>query len=145
MHVYRFLLYSVLSIAVLSYIACADNTPVIKGKTIEVNNFDTTVAPCNDFYQYANGGWLKNNPVPAAFSRWSSFNELADFNTTALRGLLETAANDKNTQKGSNQQKIGDFYFMLFFRHRLSFHIENGCQKVGDDIVVSGDYRKPTH
>ncbi|HMW37426.1 MAG TPA: M13 family metallopeptidase, partial [bacterium] len=111
MRTLRFFMHALLCITALSYFACADKAPMIKGKTIEAENLDTTVAPCNDFYQYANGGWLKNNPIPAAFSRWGSFNELADFNTTALRGLLETAANDKNAQKGSNQQKIGDFYY----------------------------------
>ena len=82
-----------------------------KWKPIEMNNFDMSIKPEEDFYQYANGGWMKNNPIPADQSRWGSFNELQENNYTILREILEAASNDKLAPKGSNRQKVGDLYF----------------------------------
>ena len=74
-------------------------------------NMDLTVKPCADFYQYANGTWLKNNPIPPEYSRWGSFQELADKNTLVLKDILEEAARNTRARKGSNEQKIGDFWY----------------------------------
>jgi putative endopeptidase len=76
-----------------------------------LSNLDRSVRPCDDFYKFAVGGWVKNNPVPPAYSSWSSFNILADHNQEVLRGILEQAANRGTAAKrGSNEQKTGDFY-----------------------------------
>jgi len=80
------------------------------GHGIELANMDTTVDPCTDFYQYANGGWIKNNPIPAAESRWGSFNELAERNNKVLRQLLTEATSNTTAAKGTPAQLIGDFY-----------------------------------
>ncbi len=74
-------------------------------------NIDTSVKPCQNFYQYADGGWLKNNPIPAAYSRWGSFSELYDRNLDILHGIAEKAAADKGAKKGSDTQLVGDFYY----------------------------------
>ncbi|QKG54683.1 M13 family metallopeptidase [Hymenobacter sp. BRD67] len=72
---------------------------------------DTSVSPCDDFYRYASGNWLKNNPVPAAESRWGSFNELADHNNATQKAILEELARNAGSAKpGTNAQKVGDFY-----------------------------------
>ena len=85
--------------------------PPVKGIGINVANIDPTVKPCDDFFHYASGNWLKNNPIPAAEVRWGSFNELADKNNATLRNILETAARDAvKAPKGSNAQKVGDFF-----------------------------------
>ena len=76
----------------------------------DVANLDRTCKPCDDFYQFAVGGWLKNNPIPPEFPEWGSFITLADKNEQALHGLLETAAANTPAAPGSNEQKIGDFY-----------------------------------
>jgi len=86
-------------------------TTAQQGTGINPANIDKTVAPCDDFYRYASGNWLKNNPVPAAESRWGSFNELADHNNATQKAILEDLARKSATApKGSNAQKVGDFY-----------------------------------
>jgi putative endopeptidase len=72
-------------------------------------NLDRSCKPCDDFNQFAMGGWMKNNPIPAEYPNWGSFTMLADRNQTVLRTILEDAAK-ANAAAGSNQQKIGDFY-----------------------------------
>jgi len=79
-------------------------------KAIDVTNLDTSVPPCENFFLYANGGWIKKNPIPASESRWGSFNELADQNNATLRSILEEVGASREKVKGSNAQKVGDFY-----------------------------------
>src|SRR5579863_4951612 len=71
---------------------------------------DKTCKPCQDFYHYANGEWLRKNPIPAAYPSWNSFTELAERNREHLHEILERAAANRNAGPGSNEQKIGDFY-----------------------------------
>src|SRR5690349_16346038 len=72
-------------------------------------NLDKTCKPCDDFYRFAMGGWMKSNPIPPEYSSWGSFTQLADKNQQNLRQILEAAAGAK-AAPGSNEQKIGDFY-----------------------------------
>jgi putative endopeptidase len=79
-------------------------------KFIDPVNMDMSVKPGDDFYTYASGNWIKNNPVPAKETRWGSFNVLRDFNIEAVRGLLEDAAANKNAPAGSVERRVSDFY-----------------------------------
>ena len=72
-------------------------------------NLDKTCKPCDDFYQFAMGGWMKSNPIPAEYSSWGTFTELSEKNQEAMRTVLE-AAEKSNAAAGSNEQKIGDLY-----------------------------------
>ena len=74
-----------------------------------LTNIDKTCKPCDDFYEFAMGGWMKANPIPAEYSRWGTFTQLADNNLTAMRTILDAATN-AHAPAGSNEQKIGDFY-----------------------------------
>lgn len=78
-------------------------------KAIDPANIDTKVRPQDDFYHYSNGMWIKNNPIPGTEVRWGSFSVLQDNTYKKLRGLLDEAA-AANAPKGTNQQKVGDFY-----------------------------------
>lgn len=72
-------------------------------------NLDKTCKPCDDFYRFAMGGWMKANPIPPEYSIWGSFSQLADRNQKNVREILEAAAESKAAE-GTNEQKIGDFY-----------------------------------
>jgi len=75
----------------------------------DIANLDKACKPCDDFYQFAMGGWMKSNPIPPEYSSWGTFTQLADKNQQNLRQILDAAANAK-AASGSNEQKIGDFY-----------------------------------
>jgi putative endopeptidase len=77
---------------------------------IDLSAMDKTCKPCQDFYHYANGNWLKKNPIPAAYPSWGRVNELIVRNRQELRGILEKAAANRDAVAGSNEQKIGDYY-----------------------------------
>ncbi len=77
----------------------------------DLKNMDTSVKPSEDFYTYANGTWLKNNPIPPEESRWGSFNELIEKNNDALRVVAEKAAKAKVDPKFEPEvQKVGDYF-----------------------------------
>ena len=79
-----------------------------KSKFIDPANMDLTVKPGDDFYLYANGNWIKNNPVPPSKTRWATFTVMAEDASNALKSLLEEAA--ANPGKNRITQMTGDFY-----------------------------------
>src|SRR2546427_3263117 len=81
-----------------------------QGSRYDVSNMDTKTAACADFYQYANGGWLAANPIPAAYPAWGVANVLDEKNREVLHQILEAAAKNASVKKGTNEQKVGDYY-----------------------------------
>src|SRR5215218_11138479 len=81
-----------------------------KGRGFDKARMDETVSACTDFYQYANGTWLKTTEIPAAFPTWGSFNILNENNRKTLHEILEESAKKTGLKAGSNEQKVGDFY-----------------------------------
>ena len=104
------LVISVLTLSLSAAAAGPAATAVPVAKPIDAANFDPAVRPCEDFYQYAVGGWVKANPVPADKSRWGSFEELADRNRAVLKTILEETSAKTDWPKGSVKQKVGDFF-----------------------------------
>lgn len=79
-------------------------------KGVEINAIDKKTPPVNDFFQFSNGNWIKNNPIPASEGRWTAFNIVAERNNILLKQILETAALTKNVDPESAQGKVGIFY-----------------------------------
>jgi putative endopeptidase len=81
-----------------------------KKSGFDLNNLDRSASPTKDFYQFAVGNWIKNNPIPDDQTRWGAFTILAEENNVVLKKIVDAAASTKNKVAGSPHQKIGDFY-----------------------------------
>src|SRR5437870_4014904 len=80
-------------------------------KPIDPSNTDPSVKPADDFFFYANGGWIKRTEIPPEYSRWGSFNQLIEHNNDALHVIAEKAAKTKADPKTAPEmQKVGDYY-----------------------------------
>ncbi|MES2112058.1 MAG: M13 family metallopeptidase [Bacteroidota bacterium] len=91
--------------------ACNNKAKDYAQNDVIFKDLDTSVKPGDDFFKYANGGWLKKNPIPAAYPAWGIGNVVNEELRDRLKKINEDALNDKSAAKGSNTQKIGDFYF----------------------------------
>jgi len=76
---------------------------------LDVTSMDRTADPCADFFQYACGGWIKNNPIPPDKSSWGVYYKVSDDNLAELRSILDDAA-QPNPGRNAYTQKIGDYY-----------------------------------
>ncbi|CAA9412127.1 MAG: Metallopeptidase [uncultured Pyrinomonadaceae bacterium] len=95
--------------ALIVFLSVCATVAVAQNVAFDVTRMDDSVEACTDFFQYANGNWIKKTEIPAAYSRWGSFNILAENNNNALRGILDANAKTK-AAPGSNEQLIGDYY-----------------------------------
>lgn len=87
----------------------ADTAASRPAPKFDIANIDKSADPCVNFYQYACGTWIKNNPIPPDYSDWVSFSEVYEHNLAILHGILEeSSAND--AKRSPVMQKIGDFY-----------------------------------
>jgi endothelin-converting enzyme/putative endopeptidase len=76
--------------------------------SLDLASLDRSVEPCQDFYRFSCGGWMKNNPIPADQPRWDVYAKLANDNLQFLWGILEADA--KATNRTPTQQKVGDYF-----------------------------------
>ena len=86
------------------------------GHSLDLADLDTTCQPCQDFFQFATGGWKRRNPIGPAYATWGRFNQLQEQNQTVLRQILEKAAASRPAGDSASapvesiDQKLGDFY-----------------------------------
>ena len=97
----------VVAFASISLTAMAQ-TPELKSG-IDLTNLDNSVRPQDNFFQYACGGWMKKHPLPAAYSRYGSFDMLGENNDKRINGILKELL-EKSYAKGSVEQKLSDLY-----------------------------------
>ena len=107
---YKVLLSAAVCLLSMHASAQHDSKPVKKPVFIDKSSMDLSKKPGDDFYNYASGTWIKNNPVPAKETRWGSFNLLRDFNINAVKTILAESANNKKAAPGSVEKRVGDFY-----------------------------------
>ena len=100
---------TILSIVTMAVIAigCQHKAPLTSG--IDTDNFDTTAHLEDDFYQYACGGWMKNNPLDAEHSRYGSFDALAENALKNINGIIDSVSKNQN-EPGSLADKVAMFY-----------------------------------
>jgi putative endopeptidase len=109
-HVSTRLAAAALALCASTAVSAQSTTP---RKAIDRANLDTTCAACSDFFTFANGGWLKRNTIPAAYSSWGSFNELQDKNELVIRDVIDAAVkavHAGSARPSSNVFKIGAYY-----------------------------------
>ena len=105
------------------------------GIGIKMENMNDSVAPGTDFYQYACGGWIKNNPLKPEYARFGSFDAVAENNREQIRTLIEELAVNDNEQ-GTLAQKIGDLYAMMMDSTRQN---NDGVSPILPDLQAIAD------
>jgi putative endopeptidase len=90
--------------------AAAPAGPAAASRGLDLTDMDPSASACDNFYQFADGGWLKKNPIPPDYPRWGSFDELEERNRESLHQILEKLASGPPAQPGSEERKLGDFY-----------------------------------
>ena len=125
----------ILLAATVACMAACQNNNSNKVPAIDLNNFDLSVAPNADFYQYATGGWQKNNPLKPEFSRYGSFDVLRENNEKRINELFQAMAKTEAV-KGSVEQKISDLYKMGLDSVRLN--AEGAAPLASDLQMVEG-------
>src|SRR6185503_16762703 len=90
--------------------ASAQNAVPMQTKPLEPANLDRSVSACTDFYQFANGGWIKAHPVPPAYSVWGSFTELQENNQSNLLTILRNASANGDPKATADLRKLATYY-----------------------------------
>jgi putative endopeptidase len=111
---------------------CCGNNSKDKVPGIDLANFDETIAPSQDFYEYATGGWQAAHPLKPEFSRYGSFDMLRENNEVRIRELF-AEMEKKTAPEGSVEQKIGDLYRLGLDSARLN---TEGFAPVREDLAT---------
>src|ERR1039457_6165154 len=116
--------------------------PVAPDHGVNTANLDTTCAPCKDFNQFANGGWMAKNPVPPAYPSWGVANEVNERNRNILHEILEGAAKNTMAVRGSSEQKIGDYYGSFKDSTQVTGEVDQGGLGLPDRDYYTRDDAK---
>ena len=84
---------------------------------IKMENLDKSVRPADDFYEFATGGWQKNNPLPASYSRFGSFDQLQEDNNKRINSILGDLEK-KSYKEGTTERKLSDYYKLAMDNER---------------------------
>ena len=106
--------YLILIIILLSFSSCKQKEKdysLIKEDDFLFQYIDSTVKPGDDFFSFATGSWMKNNPIPSSERRWGIGNLVRNDIYSQIRQINDESAGNKEAKKGSNTQRIGDFWF----------------------------------
>ena len=99
--------------------SCNEKMAPVMVDGLQFDYLDESVDPKQDFYQYANGGWMEKNPLPAEYARFGSFDMLAANVQKQLKELVDTLSLQSHEQ-GSAEQKIADLYRLKMDSLRLN-------------------------
>ncbi len=97
----------------------------------DFNSLDRTVSACQDFNRFANGGWIAKNAIPAAYSRWGRFEVLGEQNLEVLHEILDGLVKKKSHPKGSNEEKVADFYASCMDEQKIE---SEGLKPLGEEL-----------
>ena len=123
----------VLAVGVLgSVIATAGDQPMRSG--VDRGNFDVSVKAGDDFYEYVNGTWIRNNPIPVEYSRWGAFPKLRDENLLRLKEIVENLSTQARTLD-PDEQKIRDFFATAMDEQKLK---EQGAGPLKEELERIG-------
>jgi putative endopeptidase len=107
------------AVCAVAVVSCSSPSAQDANKSIDPANMDASVKPGDDFYQYADGGWMESNPLPAEYARFGKFDALSVKSQEQVRGII-TEASQKANAAGSIEQKIGDLYSLAMDSARLN-------------------------
>jgi putative endopeptidase len=97
----------------------------------DFNSLDRSVNACQDFNRFANGGWIAKNAIPAAYSRWGRFEVLGEQNLAVLHEILDGLVKKKSHPKGSNEEKVADFYASCMDEQKIE---SEGLKPLADEL-----------
>ncbi len=96
-------------LSIISFSCNQSNTNTAEKDLLDKSGMDTSIRPQDDFFHYVNGGWIKKTKIPASEAGWGSFVILQQNTQKELKSILDSCE-ASNAPKGSNAQKVGDFY-----------------------------------
>lgn len=148
--------YSSLIVAsVMSMTACKPKeakADTAKVPAFDMTAIDSTAKPCDDFDQYANGNWKKNNPIPGTESRWGAFSILDKENLEVkIKGIIDELLKKSDYKKGSDEQLIADYYRSYIDTGNiekqgvapLKSYVDkiNAIKNLGEYAALAGEYQ----
>ncbi len=113
----------------LSIVSCKQKQNEKVKDGIQVDNMDLNMNPGTDFYEFANGGWMKSTEIPDDESRWGSFNELREKNDSMTLALVDKALNNKSIKANSDEGKVVSFFKVAMNTEELN---KQGIEPIQD-------------